>query len=120
TPNVHVLVHDHAETDGSIRSRPCDRTGPVHGFQGNLKTDAAAVATKLWMPQLIEGKRATLELIHSHVSPDDVCPVLPFPSADPRRCDLLFETFANEFESVWEVDSGSVLYADEGNPLDLY
>lgn len=120
TPNVHALVHDHAETDGSIRSRPCDRTGPVHGFQGNLKTDAAAAATKLWMPQLIEGKRATLELIHSYVSPDDVCPVLPFPSADPRRCDLLFDIFANEFESVWEVDSRSVLYADEGNPLDLY
>jgi hypothetical protein len=118
--NLHVLVHDHAETDSSIKSRPCDRTGPVLGFHGNLKTDAVSTATKLWVPQLIEGKRAILEQIHSYVVPDDVCPVLPFPAADPRRCDALFEHFANEFESAWEVDSRNVLYADEGNPLDLY
>lgn len=119
-PNVHALVHDHAETDGSIRSRPCDRTGPVQGFQGSLKTDAAASAIKMWVPQLIEGKGPILEMIYKYVEPHDVCPVLPFPSADPRRCDSLFEHFRNEFESVWEVDSRSVLYADEGNPLDLY
>lgn len=118
--NVHALVLDNAGTDSSIQSRPCDRTGPVQGFQGNIKTDAASKATKLWVPQLIEGKSSILDMIYKFVEPHDVCPVLPFPSADPRRCDALFEHFADEFESVWEVDSRSVLYADERNPLDLY
>ena len=58
-----------------------------------------------------------LDRIYQFVNPDDVCPILPFPAADPRRPDRLIEEYAAEMQSVWEVEPRDVVYADEKNPV---
>ena len=54
------------------------------------------------------------------IEPDAVCPILPFPSADPYAADKLVDCHIRSFEQVWEVDARDVVYASEKNPLDLY
>jgi hypothetical protein len=71
------------------------------------------------MPQLRRGYRPVLDRIHDVLRPDDVVPVLPFPSQDPREGDRLIEHFANQL-NAWEVDSRNIVYSDETNPLDFY
>jgi hypothetical protein len=118
--NIHLLVADQPMVDSGIRPIPTDRTGPVFGFGGRLKLDSEVTAKKLWMPQLIVGKKSILEKIRQAVGPDDICPVLPFPCHDPRLPDALIEHYADEFGSTWEIDARNVVYAEERNPLDLY
>ncbi len=119
--NIHIMVTDETDTDVEIQEIGADRAEMIPGFQGiwglsEVKEEAA----RLWIPHLIKGQKAILDRIHRYISPDDVCPILPFPSTNPRRCDELIEEYGEELQSVWEVEPRDLLYADERNPLDVY
>lgn len=119
-PNLHLFVAHDPNLDSAIQSIPSDSPGYVHGFRGGSSLDGSAGAAKLWLPQLASGRRGALGRLHSFVDPHDTCPILPFPAADPRLGDRLAEEFLIELESGWSVDTRNIVYADEGDPLDLY
>ena len=74
------------------------------------------MAAAIWLP---DGRRA-LGLLYDFIDPHDTCPILPFPASNPRLGDVLAEEYLTEIESTWSVDTRNVVYADEGDPLDLY
>jgi hypothetical protein len=119
-PNVHLAVVDHPNVDRQIRSLPSDRPTAIHGFRGKLGLEEVRKAAKLWMPQLMAGKGGVLRQIHAFVNPDDVVPIIPFPSRDPRTGDELIDEYQVALESEWDVDVRNILHAQEWNPLDLY
>lgn len=118
--NVHLFVAHDASLDGQIKSTPSDIPSYVHGFKGRSTLDQAASAAKLWLPQLASGRRGALNRLHTFVSPNDTCPILPFPASQPRLGDRLAEEFLIELEENWSVDSRDIVYAAEEDPLDLY
>ena len=118
--NIHLMVVDQVSTDIKIRDVSSDRAALISGFEARWWLSETQQRAKLWVPQLIEDQHTLLERIHQFVDPDDVCPILPFPTANPRRTDGLIAEYASEMQSVWEVDPRDVVYADEKNPLDLY
>jgi hypothetical protein len=119
-PNLHLFVAHNPALDAAIQSIPSDAPGYVHGFRGGSTLDGSAAAAKLWLPQLASGRRGALGRLHAFVDPHDTCPILPFPTADPRLGDRLAEEFLTELESGWSVDTRNIVYADESDPLDLY
>lgn len=118
--NLHVFVTHDPELDGEINPTPSDAPSYVHGFKGGSTLDTRAGAAKLWLPQLAKGRRGALARLHDFVSPHDTCPILPFPASRPRAGDLLAEEYVTELENAWAVDTRNIVYADEGDPLDLY
>ena len=119
--NVHALAYYNPETDDAIVPEYSDRVSFPHGFAPRFRLDVESETTKLWLPQLAGGADPALDLIFTAVTPDDVCPILPFPSSHPRNADRLAERFARQFaEGNWNVDERSLLYASDSNPLDLY
>lgn len=119
--NLHVFVSHHPGIDAGIVSIPSDIVTNVHGFAGGLKLIANKEnAANLWLPQLAPGRGATLRAIHEKLAPDEVCPILPFPASDPRRGDSLLEELIDAGDIPWATDARSIVYADEGDPLDLY
>jgi hypothetical protein len=118
--NLHLFVAHDPKLDSDIRPVPGDAPGYVHGFKGGSTLDEFAAAAKLWLPQLASGRRGALGRLHDFVAPHDTCPILPFPAGDPRLADALAEEYLSEFESGWSVDTRNIVYADEGDPLDLY
>lgn len=118
--NLHVFVAHNPHTDANIHPIPSDTPGYVHGFRGGSTLSANVDAARLWLPQLARGRRGALERLYDFVAPDDICPILPFPSNDPRLGDVLADEYLTELQSTWEVDSRNIVYADEGDPLDLY
>lgn len=118
--NLHVFVAHNPSLDANIRSIPSDAPGYVHGFKGRSTLFEAAGAAKLWLPQLAAGRGSALGRLYDFVRPHDTCPILPFPASDPRLGDALAAEYMTEFESTWSVDTRSILYADEGDPVDLY
>jgi hypothetical protein len=119
--NLHVIVAFDAEMDEAIKPMPCDTVSYVHGFKGELSLATNANAAKLWMPQLARGRRLMLRKIHGNIDNlHDVCPILPFPAANPRLGDELAEYFLEEFEKAWRIDTRNIMYAAENDPLDLY
>lgn len=120
TFNVHVVSIDTPAVDQSISSIAADRAEYVAGFRGTAGIDEQVDAVKLWLPQLVVDRHMVLEKLREAIDPDEICPILPFPCSEARRADELIEHYANEFESTWGIDSRSIIYADERNPIDLY
>lgn len=120
--NVHVCMAGDAMLDEKIEPLASDRMSYVHSFDGGLSLHAASRAAKLWLPQLAKGPRrkAILDTVFRSLAPDDVLPILPFPSKNPRYADDLIADFTEELESTWEVGEGDVVYADASDPLDMY
>ena len=118
--NLHVVVVHDPLLDNKIRSIYGDVPAYVHGFRGHSTLSEASDSARLWLPQLASGMRAALARLYDFVEPHDTCPILPFPASDPRVGDRLAEEYLAEFENTWSVDTRNIVYADEGDPLDLY
>ena len=118
--NLHLFVTHDPSLDDGIRSVSSDSPGFIHGFRGNSTLSGAADSARLWLPQLSSGRRTALERLYDFVEPHDTCPILPFPARQPRLGDILAEEYLAEFENTWSVDTRNIMYADEGDPLDLY
>lgn len=120
TANVHIFVTPDAELDTRIKADHADTTMYVPGFDGGASLDSNARAARLWVPQLVDGKRETLRRIHNFLEPPETCPILPFPAQNLRRSDELIEHYMTELEDAWDVDPRNLIYAAEEEPLDLY
>ena len=118
--NLHVMAVDSPETEGRITSVPTDKATPVHGFAGEWGLDGSSNATRLWLPLLVEGGKTVLDRIYTAVAPNDTCPILPFPSREPRRGDRLLVEYWDEIDRVWQIGSQNLIYAAESDPVDLY
>ena len=125
--NFHLLVLDDPKTDAAIRSVSCGKASALHTFAGGLTLDANHDAAKLWLPQLGTNRRDYLNLIYQEVQPHSVCPILPFPSVNPRTGDEFIQEYGDLFDSrsdpltvAWNVDSRDIVYTHEKSPLDLY
>jgi hypothetical protein len=119
-PNMHLFITHNPVVDDAIRSIAGDTPNYLHGYKGGSTLDAASEAARLWLPQLASGAIGTLTRLHDFVEPHDTCPILPFPARDPRAGDRLAEEYVVQLQSAWQVDPRNVVYADEGDPLDLY
>lgn len=117
--NPHVLVA--GRNQGTVKALPMSSDAPqyMHGFQDDMGTDATHGAIKLWIPQLSEGAIASLSRIHRLLQPEESCPILPFPAADPRRGDLLLREFQEPVLREWDVNLLDVIYAHESDPTDV-
>ena len=78
----------HKRRVGIQRPRRLDAWIPAE-----TETDDFSEALKLWVVQLSEKAGVSLQTMFRELdSPEEVCPVLPFPAMNPRRADeLLFE-----------------------------
>ena len=119
----HLLIASNPDLDDRIKSDPSDRPGPVKGFaplpSGGMNEDLDVA--QIWIPQLATGLASTLGKIGRQF-PDryKVCPLLPFPSRNPRRADNLVTEYVTEISEEWRVDPHDLVYASERNPLDTY
>ena len=117
---LHILLAAHPTVDHSVHAMPLDKSKEIFGFKGHFGLESMSQAAKLWLPQLAYDQKDALNIIYDEVQPHDVCPILPFPSRNPRASDCLLEHFGNEILNTWEVAPKNVILAAEGNPLDLY
>lgn len=118
--NLHVLVVHDPRLDDDILSIDSLVPSYIHGFKGRSTLSDTADVAKLWLPQLTTGRHSALGRLYDLIGPHDTCPILPFPASTPRLGDSLAEEYLTEFESTWSVDTRNIVYADEGDPLDLY
>lgn len=121
--NLHVVVTDDPSIDEEIEGISSEKAETLFGFKGALGVHDSSGVTILWLPQLTARRRKALGRVYATLTEEqevDVCPLLPFPSRNPRRGDGLIEAFQEEFESVWRVDARDLIYVDERKPVDLY
>lgn len=117
--NAHIVTAGRTKPTIKAVSMSSDAPQYIHGFQADMDTDDVQRAVKLWIPQLSEGAVASLSRIHRELEPEESCPILPFPAADPRRGDLLLREFQEPILNDWDVNLRDVIYAHESDPTDV-
>jgi hypothetical protein len=116
--NVHFMIAYDSETDRRLGPRA---TGDqIHSPQGFRRPSSASPsAAVLWVPQLHRGQSEDLDRIAGDVRPDEIVPLLPFPTRRIREPEELILEYADVLNG-WGVDPRNVIYAAENDPLDVY
>lgn len=121
SPNLHLLVCEDPVLDGMIHEEGIEDTAAlVHGFTGGLDREATAGEPKVWLPLLGERQMDQLAAIYDLVKPDEICPVLPSPSLNPRRGDDLVREYRDFLFDQLRVEPRNFIYASERNPFEAY
>ncbi|WFR97518.1 hypothetical protein [Rhizobium tumorigenes] len=118
--SFHLMMVSNPELDDQISSIPSSRPTMVRGFAPSVQDENHDVA-QVWIPQLAPGRSSSLTQIGIAVGRCyKICPLLPFPSRNPRRADDLLAEYRTALVDEWEVDPRDIVYASERNPLDCY
>lgn len=118
---VHLLVSESYTPPWPVRSVSNDRADWMHGFRAASEIDEFAEALRLWVVQLAEGSSTALQVMFKELdTPDEVCPVLPFPSISPRRADDLLFELRQYWQAEWAETPLSFIHAHESDPMDVF
>ena len=118
--NLHLLVAEDPGYDASIHREGIDENAEFMASFGGGFDEEGAPTPKVWMPVLGEGKCTQFDRIQDMVKPDEVCPVLPSPSRNPRRADDIVMEYQRSLFDELHLDGRSFLYASERNPFEVY
>ena len=118
--NLHVVAAESVRTDLDARGSLMDEVTSLVGFSGRLNEETTEHVPRVWFPVLGERQRERLQLIRSHLNPDEICPVVPFPSRDPRRGDQIIAEHIDLLFEDFRVEPSNILRASEFNPFEAY
>ncbi len=118
--NFFIIISENAQLDSHIKEfEPDSELSYVFGFRGGseLTSDNKQV---VWLPILGEGNSGQIKAAHEKIKPDEICPVLPFPSRDPRRSDALLIEYHQLLFDELNIEGQNIIYVPEQNPFEVY
>lgn len=119
-PNLMVVVAENPELDMNIHEEGIDEDlNFLHGFGGEIDPSEGAEPL-IWLPILGEDKLLHLQKAYSYLKPGEICPILPFPSKNPRRSDDLTYTYHELLFDELRVEPQNIMYVPEQNPFEAY
>ena len=120
-PNFMVTVAENPELDkGIIDDTPDENLNFLHGFGGGIDLSSDQEEPIVWLPILGENKLPQIKKAYNRLIPSEICPVLPFPSLDPRRPDSLIISYHEFLFDEVNVESQNLMYVPEDNPFEAY
>jgi hypothetical protein len=119
-PNLHVVVSENYSLDKKIVDESLEESATyMPGFE-TIEREATKEFPKIWIPVMGEGQETQLRRIRDLTKPDEVCPIMPFPSKNTRRGDDLFLEYRKFLYDDLHIDTKNIIYADEQNPFQVY
>ena len=119
--NLHVTTAESVSADiGSAKGTLRDDVTNVVGFSGERGGETTAQNPRVWFPILGEDQSIRLNRIKESLNPDEICPVVPFPSREPRRGDQIIKEHRQILFEDFQIEPGNILLASEYNPFEAY
>ncbi len=118
--NLHVVAAESVRTDLKATGSLMDEVTNLVGFSGRLNEETTVHVPRVWYPVLGERQLERLQLIRDRLNPDEICPVVPFPSRDPRRGDRIISEHGDLLFEDFRVEPSNILRASEFNPFEAY
>lgn len=117
--NLFVVVSENAEIDKSIKYRNfVDDMEPMVNFNPGIGLEAEQERLRLLISLLGENGVEKCDMIMKNFDPDEIFPVIPYPSLDPFRTDSIIKEYHELFKE--EDAKDNIIYAHERNPFELY
>lgn len=121
SPNFSIVVSENISIDTKIKNKGIDEdVDYLHGFGGQIGLASESEEPIIWFPILGEDKLEHLEKAHAHIQPNEICPILPFPSKNPRRSDSLIIDYHQLLFDKLSIEPQNLMYVPEQNPFEAY
>jgi hypothetical protein len=121
SPEMYTIVTEDPSLDKKIDDKgPEESAAYIPGYGASLQEEATKAEPCIWIPVLGEQASQILRRAYETIEPDEVLPVFPSPSVNPRRSDDLINEYHDLLFDEWIVDPNNYIYASESNPFDLY
>jgi hypothetical protein len=114
---LHVVATDNPAVDALVTGLGVETPRALPSFSD---LDIEEPDTTIWVPVLGEGETARIDVLNEDIRAGEICPVLPFPAANPRRADNLIKEYRELLLDSDRVEPRNFIYAHESNPFDLY
>ena len=119
--NLHILTAESVQSDkGALPASLSDGVTSVVGFSGELNGEATEHIPRIWFPVLGEDQEERLTRIREEIRPNEISPVIPFPSKNPRRSDELINVYRQTLFDDFQIDPRNIIHASEINPFEAY
>lgn len=119
--NLHVVTAESVSSDrGAQPASLSDTVTSVVGFSGELNSEVTEHIPRIWFPVLGEDQTTRLTRIREELRPDEICPVIPFPSRTSRRGDEIIAAYRQTLFDDFQVEPRNILYGSEFNPFEAY
>ena len=119
--NLHVTTAESVTSDRStVSGSLSDVVTTIVGFSGSKNAQSDEFMPRVWFPVLGEHQEARLLKIRDDLMPDEICPVLPFPSREPRRGDEIIASYQQTLFDDFQIEPRNILHASEFNPFEAY
>ena len=118
--NLHVVVTENAALDSKIQDLgSADEATFIQGFSimGQALTQDHK---RVWIPMLGESQTKQFDTIQRSIEPVETCVILPFPSKDLKRGDLILDEYQKLLYSDEEFEPKNIIYVNESNPFHVY
>ncbi|MBS1668947.1 MAG: hypothetical protein JST58_16350 [Bacteroidetes bacterium] len=118
--NLHLVATENPLLDAKIIEQGVEESPTyVQGFTVVEKSRTNEYK-KVWIPILGENQIDQFTKILNLVQPDEICPILPFPSVDLRRGDELIHYYQDKLFNDPAFSLNNIIYTDESNPFQTY
>lgn len=119
--NLHVVTAESVSKDVKISVQLLqNKASQVFGFSGEANSESTREEPRILFPVLGENQTERLKIIHDQIRPDEICPVVPFPSIDPRRGDNIIMEHRQILFDELQVEPKNILRVHEFNPFEAY
>lgn len=117
--NLFIVVSENAEIDKSIKYRDLVQDiEPMVNFNSDIGLEAEPDRLRLLISLLGENGNEKWDMIMNQFMPDEIYPVIPYPSLNPFRTDSIIK----EYQELFKLEDAkeNIIYAHERNPFELY
>lgn len=116
-----IAVCENSSCDDKIQPQIADGTAeylPGFGtFSMSLESESDET---IWLPVLGMSEKESFKIIANYLEPIEICPVVPFPSADISRGEKILRTNGEILFREWNVEKRNIIYVPEKFPLLVY
>lgn len=117
--NLFIVVSENAEIDKSIKYRNLvEDMEPMVKFNPGIGLEAEQDRIRILITLLGENGLEKWLKIMGHFDPNEIYPVIPYPSLNPFRTDSIIKEYQELFKQ--EDAKDNIIYAHERNPFELY
>ena len=124
--NLFLTVAENVEIDRLIQESALEEDlAYLHGFGGEIELESEKEKPLIWFPILGEEKQFHIRKGADKITEDknrlyEICPVLPFPSKNPRRSDSLLIEYHELLFDFLDIEPQNIMYTSERDPFQAY
>lgn len=118
---VYILVCENSVFDDKIDEISARDSANYMYF--NLFTagsESVNDSITVWLPVMGDHEMAAFRKIAEYVKPDEICPVIPFPSRNVRRGEKIIRSYGHYLFKELKIEKRNIIYVPENHPLLIY